>query len=490
MSYQKSLTVDTVNPIIKKVEYAVRGKLVLKALELEQIMAKAKANNEKNPLPFNEIIYCNIGNPQQLNQPPITFIRQVLACVEYPELQKLTDVFPADVIERAKKYVQATGCIGATGAYSHSKGLAAVRNEVADFIEKRDGKENGRPSPETIFLSDGASVSVKTVLNFLVAGPNDGVMTPIPQYPLYSATIAALNGTLVSYYLSEEHDWALNVDELERAYEEAKKKGIHSRALVVINPNNPTGTTLTRENMQEILKFCHSHNLLLLADEVYQENIYSSIPFLSFRKVLLEMGGDIAKDVEIISFHSVSKGFLGECGKRGGYMQLQNVNEDVIALFYKMVSVNLCPNLVGQLVTGMMVNPPKEGEPSYATYIKERDAIINGLRERSAKLAKALNTLEGFHCSKPSGAMYLFPRVDLPPRAIAQAKENGETPDTFYAMSLLQSAGICVVPGSGFGQREGTAHFRTTFLPPAEKMDQFIESIAKFNKEFMDKYRD
>ena len=488
--YQKVLTLETVNPVIKTVEYAVRGKLVLRALELEKQLAQAREKHERSPLPFDEIIYCNIGNPQQLNQHPMTFIRQVLACVEYPELMQHAELFPADVIARAHKYIAATGCVGATGAYSHSKGLAVVRNEVADFIERRDGAAAGRPDPETVFLSHGASVSVKTVLNFLIAGKNTGIMTPIPQYPLYSATIAALSGTLVSYYLDEEHGWALNIPELERSYGEARKRGIDLRALVVINPNNPTGTTLTRANMEEIITFCHDKRLVLLADEVYQENIYSDVPFLSFRKVMKEMGGDVAKDLELISFHSVSKGFLGECGKRGGYMQMENIREEIIALFYKMVSVNLCPNLVGQLVTGMMVNPPKAGEPSHELYARERAAIIDGLRARSAKLAEALNRLEGFVCSKPSGAMYLFPRVTIPRKAIEAARARNETPDTFYAMELLQAAGICVVPGSGFGQREGTAHFRTTFLPPAEKMDKFIDSIAKFNEAFMDKYRD
>lgn len=144
----------------------------------------------------------------------------------------------------------------------------------------------------------------------------DGIMIPIPQYPLYSASIQACGGTQVNYYLNEEKNWELDVAELNRSYEEASKKGTNIRALAIINPGNPTGQVISKDNMKGIVSFCHAKGILLMADEVYQENIYdSNKKWHSFNQVMHEMG--VEKELEMVSFHSVSKGFLGECGRRG-----------------------------------------------------------------------------------------------------------------------------------------------------------------------------
>ena len=108
---------------------------------------------------------------------------------------------------------------------------------------------------------------------------------------------------------------------------------------------------------------------------------------------------------------------------------------------------------------------------------------------RSRKLVEALNKLEGIVCNEAEGAMYVFPSIKLPDRAIAAAEAAGKAPDVFYALELLESTGIVVVAGSGFGQREGTYHFRTTFLPPEADMDGVIERMSSFHADFMGKYR-
>jgi len=166
------------------------------------------------------------------------------------------------------------------------------------------------------------------------------------------------------------------------------------------------------------------------------------------------------KDLQLISFHSTSKGFIGECGKRGGYFEMLGFDEAVMAEIYKAMSISLCSNVTGQIMTGLMVNPPKLGEPSYATYMAERDEILASLKRRAAKLVAALNELEGVSCCAPTGAMYAFPTISVPPKAIAQAKTEGVAPDFLYCRELLRNAGLCSVPGSGFGQRDGTFHFR------------------------------
>jgi len=297
-----------------------------------------------------------------------------------------------------------------------------------------------------------------------------------------------LGGQLVPYYLNEEKAWSLDVAELEASLAKARAAGTNVRAIVIINPGNPTGQCLTQDNIREIIRFCIRENLVLLADEVYQTNIYSEIPFTSFRKVVKELGAE-GKEAQLVSFHSVSKGFLGECGQRGGYFHTTNLSESVLAQLYKMASVSLCSNVSGQLMVGLMCNPPKEGEPSYKQYAEERDSILESLRRRAVKLANALNKLEGVSCQPVAGAMYAFPQITFPPKALEEAKAQGKAADVLYAIALLDATGICVVPGTGFRQVPGTYHYRTTILPPEEDMDRVIDLVSKFHAEYMARFK-
>jgi len=484
----KVLSLDTISSKVTKAEYAVRGELVLKANEILKTLQKAKQEGKQSPLPYNEIIFCNIGNPQSLGQRPLTFFRQLVALVEYPELlqsPELSKLFPPDVIERAKRAIAETP--GGLGAYSHSQGLSWVRRDIANFIERRDGYPC---DPEDLFITNGASPAVQDALRIMIKNENDGIMIPIPQYPLYSASIKLLGGSQVGYYLDEASNWGLSVQELERSYKESKNRGISPKALVIINPGNPTGQVLKEQNMREIVDFCLRNRVVLMADEVYQENVYikEEIPFVSFKKVLKSMGSKY-NDVELFSFHSISKGFVGECGHRGGYSELVNIDPLVKAELYKLASVSLCPNTTGQVLIDVMVNPPKEGDPSFQKYKEERDSIYTSLKRRAEKLVRFLNTLDGVSCNPAQGAMYAFPQVKIPEGAVKLAQSKNKRPDDFYCLELLDKTGVCVVPGSGFGQRDGTYHFRTTFLPPEDQIDGVLSKVAKFHGEFMNKYK-
>lgn len=166
------------------------------------------------------------------------------------------------------------------------------------------------------------------MLQLLIRDRNDGIMIPIPQYPLYSASITCNNGTAVNYFLNEEDGWSLDINELEHSYNK-NKENVNIRALAVINPGNPTGQCLSKENIEHIIDFCISKNLVILADEVYQENIWDkNKKFHSFREVAYEMNK--SEEVQLCSFHSVSKGFLGECGRRGGYVEMQGIINNFI----------------------------------------------------------------------------------------------------------------------------------------------------------------
>ena len=312
-------------------------------------------------------------------------------------------------------------------------------------------------------------------------------MIPIPQYPLYSASIPLYGGSQINYYLDESKAWGLDISELQNSFTSAKSKGLHPRGLVIINPGNPTGQSLEVANMKEIVQFCHESKILLMADEVYQVNAYSK-PWTSFKKVVRDMG-DKYKNFEMMSFHSVSKGVIGECGKRGGYVEMIGIHPSVKDEIYKLASVSLCSNVVGQVVVDLMVNPPKQGEESYKLYKEETEKIFNSLKRRAKFLHENLNKLEGVTCNEAEGSMYLFPQIRLPKRAVEEAKKQGRAADVLYCIELLETTGICVVPGSGFGQRDGTYHFRTTFLPPEDKFEGVVQRMAKFHSNFMKKYQ-
>ncbi|KAH7444325.1 hypothetical protein KP509_02G073800 [Ceratopteris richardii] len=477
------INIDNINPKVLECQYAVRGEIVAHAERLQQ-----KLLQDPSSLPFDELIYCNIGNPQSLGQQPITFFREVAALCDHPGLlhkKEIQTVFSSDAIKRAESIVSSIPG-RATGAYSHSKGVKALRTIIAEGIQNRDGYS---ADPEDIFLTDGASPGVHMMIRLMLRNKKDGIMCPIPQYPLYSASIALHDGTLVPYYLDESKGWGLEVSELKSRLEAAVADGINVRALVVINPGNPTGQVLSEENQQKIVQFCKDENLVLLADEVYQENVYAdNKKFSSFKKIARSMGYT-ERDFSLVSFHSISKGFYGECGRRGGYMEVTGFDSDVKNQIYKMASVSLCSNLSGQVMMSLVMNPPKDGDESYELYSSERNAILSSLGRRAKMLAEALNKLERVSCNEAEGAMYLFPRIELPEGAMKAAQAAGMVPDTFYCKRLLDATGIVVVPGSGFRQVPGTWHFRITILPPEEKMPTIIAKLTSFHESFMQEFQ-
>ena len=233
------------------------------------------------------------------------------------------------------------------GAYtSNSKGHMYIRQSIAEFINARDGFAV-EADWNNIYLTNGASEAVRTSFKLLIRDQKDGVMVPIPQYPLYSALLTLDGGTLVKYFLDEEKGWGINPADIEQRIKAAKDLGVNLRAMVVINPGNPTGQVLRREDIEEIIKICYKNEIVICADEVYQANIYTDVPFISFRKVLAEMGEPYSDSVELLSMHSVSKGLQGECGFRGGYFEAHNLDIFADDMLYKLKSIELCSNTVG-----------------------------------------------------------------------------------------------------------------------------------------------
>ena len=238
--------------------------------------------------------------------------------------------------------------------------------------------------------------------------------------------------------------------------------------------------------------------------QVYQENVFAGAPpFTSCRAALKQLatgeaaaadGADAAADarraaaLQLVSFHSTSKGYTGECGLRGGYFECVGLSNGVRNELIKMASVCLCSNVPGQFAAGLMVNPPRGASASATRHAAERDGILTSLERRARRVRAALDALPGIDCNEAQGALYLFPRITLPPRAVAAAAAKGVAPDAFYALALLEATGVVVVPGSGFGQAEGTFHFRTTFLPPEDQIDTVLGLVGQFHRAFVAEY--
>ncbi|RCV11792.1 hypothetical protein SETIT_2G214800v2 [Setaria italica] len=483
MSYNNtpSITAETINPKVKIFNYEPCGEIVRHAERLQLEM-------DENPdsLPFPEIIHCNLGNPQVLGQRPVTFFREVLSPCDNPALldkDEARSLFSPCLIRRARSIINSNPG-KETGGYTNIginesicinhnlKDQQAtlvllgvvqlipgdLRQAVADGISARDGYPS---KPDDIFLTDGASAAVNMMMQILIRSHEDGILCPLPEYPLYSASIILHGGTMVPCNLTEDRGWGLEIFEVKRCLE-----------------------VLSITNQEEIVEFCRKEGLVILADEgstVYQENVYVENKN-SFKKGARSLGYD-EKDLSILA------GFYGESGRRGGYMEITGFEDEVKGEIYKVASVTICPNIAGQILTSLVIDPPKLGDDSFESFEAEKEKIHSSFLKRAKTLEKAFSSLEGVSCNKIEGALYIFPRLHLPSLAIKAAEGEGVSPDVFYTHRLLDATGIAVVPGSGFHQVSGTIHIRCAILPDEDKIAAMIPRLKAFHESFMNEFR-
>jgi len=497
---------------ILAMEYAVRGVLPTTAHKIEREMRQGKK------FPFDKILFCNIGNPIAVGHKPYTYIRKLLSGYWSGEYDHLPDDL--------QQFLRSTVGSHSSGAYSHHRGVPGFLKKAEQFLDNRDAQNKVSRSciakHTQVFLTDGASGGVTVLIELLidseastkmfrkesektlsllsltkrlvefnssskkspVGPPASGVFVPIPQYPLYSATITRLGGSVIPYELDEVNNWAVpSTKELELTYSKAVEQGVFPKAFVVINPGNPSGNVMSREDLLRILRFCDKFNLVVLADEVYQDNIWiEDKQFNSLRSISFEE--DV--NVKLASLHSCSKGLYGECGVRGGFVAFDNFPQHFIDLLDKVTSVRLCPNLTGQVAIAAVCTPP-EGE-SRATFLEERESYFTASRAKAKLLCQRLNELEGVVCQTVEGAMYAFPKITIPKKAIQLAKKQRVSPDTFYCLEMLYETGVVTVPGSGFSQQEGTYHYRMTILPQLEELERAFVRMKTFHGQFLQKY--
>ncbi|KAM9302605.1 LOW QUALITY PROTEIN: alanine aminotransferase 1-like [Morus bassanus] len=478
--------------------------LLERATAIEEELAQGKDK------PFTKVTRCHSGDAVAAGRLPLTFLRQVAAICAYPELLGAERV-PEDAKRRAGQILRHLQG-GSPGAYNLEYVTDTVAEKVARYLEQRDG---GIPSdPRCVVPCGGTAAAVvvsvargptvapprpwgrrgpssrggssrQDVVSLVVdewAAQPTGVLVPVPGPPLHVA--AALAGAVaVPYPLDEEQGWAVAGGAVRRVLRQARAT-CHPKVLCVVNPGDPTGHVLSRHNMEDIIRLAAEENLLLLADEVLQEQAFlPGRPFLSFKRVLWEMGAPLASTVQLISFYSLSKG-VGGGGYRAGFFELRNIDPSVLKCFYTW-GMSVYPPILGQVMLDAATEPPLSKEPSDTASEEHRQGLRRDLARNAQLVQEVLERAPGIRCQPVQSGARAFPRIQLPPRASRQARTLGLQPDVFFCQQLLEATGVLLAPGSEFGQPEGTHHVGLSLLPPAETLERVLLALTRFHAAFL-----
>ncbi|XP_065255638.1 alanine aminotransferase 2-like [Emys orbicularis] len=490
---RKVLTLDSVNPCVKGARLPTLGPLLERASEIQRQLAQSPplvgafcSLPQGEEKPFREVIWCHSGDPHAAGQRPITFLRQVAAICAYPELLH-ADSMPRDAKQRASRILQELHSSSA-GAYNMEYVTTAVPQRVARYLERRDG--GIRCDPRNIVTCGGITTAIVDFLSLVVNEQDPrraGVLLPVPGHPLFADAVALAGAVGVQYHLDEEGDWALDVGEIRRVLSQARGH-CTPKVLCVINPGYPTGHVLSRRHIQDVLQLAAQERLLLLADEVHQDCVFTpDSPFLSFKRVLCELGPAVSSAVQLISFYSVSKGFAAEGGFRAGFFELVNIDPAIMKCFCSW-GMSVYPLILGQVLLDALMEPPLPGEPSCRTFMAEKQAVLSDLAHKAQLTQEIFSQVPGIRCNPVQGAMYSFPRIQIPARAEQEAQALGLEPDFFFCQKLLEATGIVLAPGSTFGQRRGTHHVRVTLLPRVETLRIVLQTVADFHSQFQQRY--
>ena len=339
-----------------------------------------------------------------------------------------------------------------TAGYTDSKGLFAPRRAVVHYTQEK--KVSG-VTVDDVYLGNGASELIVMSLNALL-DDGDQVLLPTPDYPLYTAAVALSGGTPVHYVCDEQSGWLPDIDDIRRKINERTK------AIVVINPNNPTGALYPEPLLQELVELARQHQLVVLADEIYDKTVYDGEEHTSI--------ASLADDVLFITYNGLSKNYRS-CGYRAGWMVVSGEKRharDYIEGLNMLASMRLCSNTPGQLAI----------QTALGGYQSIKELVSPGGRLcRQRDLAYDLLTqIPGVSVVKPKAALYMFPRLDPKMYPIAD--------DQQLAYELLAEEKVLIVQGTGFNWPHPD-HFRLVFLPNSDDLTEAIERIARF----LDHYR-
>nr|XP_055057144.1 alanine aminotransferase 2 isoform X2 [Misgurnus anguillicaudatus] len=456
----------TIKPVANS---AFRSEKDILSTHAAKITAEIQQGERKG---YNEVLNLSSGDLHSMGIKPITFIRQ-------------DDSLPLDVKERAKCLLRECEG-GSVGSCTDSSGIAKIKQDVSKFISSRDG---GVPSsPENIFLTSGSQRGLMIILKLLFQSKDSscqtGVLIPVPSYASFNLAMAAQGIVMVPYQLCEEQGWTLEVEELHRALRSGRTT-CNPMAIYICNPGNPTGHIQSKESIKEVIQFAAEEKLLLMIDEVYQNCLYGEGPeFYSYKKVLSEMGST----VEVVSFNSASKGFMGECGLRGGYMELVNFDPTVMQHIRNFFYTEPITPVAGQIAVDLMANPPKPGDPSFPIFSEEVESTRNTIRNNIHRTQKFLDELPGISCQPLKGGFFVFARLHVPPKAIEWAKNRQMELDLLYCLHLLEETGLHVRPGCEFGQKKDTHHIRLCLATQEEMMEDVLQRLKTFHLRFMKEF--
>jgi alanine-synthesizing transaminase len=345
---------------------------------------------------------------------------------------------PAHIVDAVAKAMR-----DGKNGYAPSDGvpgaLEAIRGEAA---------RKGITTVRDVFVTSGVSETVDLCLAALV-NPGEDVLTPKPDYPLYSAVLCKLGIGLNAYDLNEEDAWQPELADIER------KITPHTRGIVLINPNNPTGSLCTRQMLERIAELARRHNLIVFADEIYDKLILEDTAHIAFAAV--------APDVPCVTFGGMSKNYLVPGWRIGWGI----VSGDAAAVktytdgVHRLLRARLCANHPEQYA----IKPALEGPQDHLVEVKQK------LRSRRDLTQKWCESTPRVSCVAPRGAFYAFPKIDIPES------------DEVFVKELIRQKHVMVVHGSGFGQKPGTQHFRIVFLPNEQTLTKAYAGIAEFIRE-------
>ncbi|MFL5354257.1 aminotransferase class I/II-fold pyridoxal phosphate-dependent enzyme [Archangium sp.] len=329
--------------------------------------------------------------------------------------------------------------------YAPSAGIPAAREAIA-METTRTGIRGVLPSD--VVVTTGASEALELALTALLE-PGERVLLPCPGYPLYNALMAKLNAQGVPYTLDEENGWSLDLEEIERLCTPG------TRAILLCNPNNPTGAVLDRKVLEGLLEIARRHELVVLSDEIYDKLLYDKAHVAT---------ASLATDVPIITFNGLSKAYLA-CGWRVGWLVFCNsyLMPELKNAVQRLADARLCGPAPQQYAIAPALQGPQDHIPE----------MMKRLRSRRDLMVRRINAIPGLSVVEPAAAFYAMPRLRLP----------GVTNDEQFVLSLLRETGVLFVHGSGFGQKTGTTHFRVVFLPGEATLTTAFDRLEAFVRE-------
>ncbi len=366
-----------------------------------------------------KIFYLNIGDPVAFDFPTPEHIKQALV----------------EAVQSGENF------------YSPSEGIPELRQAIA---EKEKRVNDVDVSSENVLITSGVSEAIQMLIAALIED-GDEILVPGPAYSPYLSYAKAYNGTPITYETVEEENWQPNIDDLRSKISEK------TRAIVIINPNNPSGALYRRKMVKQMLDVAGEHDLLVLSDEIYDQIRYDG-DYAST--------AHLAKDLPVVGLNGFSKVYL-MTGWRLGYMYFHQPNGELQELqktVEKEQRIRICASTPVQKAGIAALRGPQD-------HVKD---LVEKLRVRRDYAWKRLNEIDGISCAKPEGAFYVFPKIH-------PVGSKWKT-DMEFAVELLKETGVLLVHGSGFDPIYGAGHVRGVFLPPIETLEQAFNEIERFMK--------